>query len=81
MTHNLMLWNFSDSPVHVNVSAPDVPGRLLMRPELLDAKAPSYDENARLRPLKPEKVDKGSLQTGVDLEPWGIAFWSFEETR
>jgi hypothetical protein len=81
MTQNLMLWNFSGSPVHVNVSASDVPGRLLMRPELLDANAPSYDENARLRPLNPTKIDKGNLQTGVDLEPWGIAFWSFEATR
>ena len=81
MTHNLMLWNFSDLPVHVTVSADDVPQRLLMRPELLDATAPSYDENARLRPLNPAKIDKGRLETGVDLEPWGIAFWSFEATR
>jgi hypothetical protein len=81
MTYNLMLWNFSDRPARVNVSANDVPERLLMRPELLDAKAPSYDENARLRPLEPAKIDKGNLQTSVDLEPWGVAFWSFESTR
>lgn len=81
LTNNLMLWNYSDQQVHVNISANDVPERLLMRPELLDAKAPSYDENARLRPLKPAKIDKGSFQAGVDLEPWGIAFWSFEPAR
>jgi len=81
LIQNLMLWNFSSTPVHVNISAKDVPQRLLMRPELLDANAPSYDENARLRPLKPANIDKGTLETGVDLEPWGIAFWSFEATR
>ncbi len=78
LTHNLMLWNFSPTPVHIAISAEDVPELLLMRPELLDAQAPSYDENARLRPLTPEKVEKGKLKLSIDLEPWGVAFWSFE---
>ena len=80
LTHNLMLWNFSPTPVHVTVSSDDVPELLLMRPELLDAKSSSYDENARLRPLTPEKVDKGRMKLSIDLEPWGVAFWSFEPT-
>ena len=78
LTYNLMVWNFSAKPVHVEVAAKDVPRRLLMRPELLDANAPSYDENARLRPLDHARIDPGELHTTVDLEPWGIAFWSFE---
>ncbi len=81
LTHNLMLWNFSPTPVHVTITAADVPELLLMRPELLDANAASYDENARLRPLTPEKVEAGKLKFGIDLEPWGVAFWSFEPTR
>jgi len=81
MTHNLMLWNFSPNPVRVSISAADVPERLLMRPELLDATAPSYDENARLHPLDPAKVEKGAFKTEVALGPWGVAFWSFEPTR
>ncbi|MBV9038572.1 MAG: hypothetical protein JO182_29055 [Acidobacteriaceae bacterium] len=81
LTHNLMLWNFSPTPVHLTIAANDVPESLLMRPEVLDAKSSSYDENARLRPLTPEKVEKGKLKLSVDLEPWGIAFWSFEPTR
>jgi hypothetical protein len=76
-----MLWNFSPTPVHVTINAGDVPELLLMRPELLDANAASYDENARLRPLTPEKVESGNLKFGIDLEPWGVAFWSFEPTR
>jgi hypothetical protein len=81
MTHNLMVWNFSLKPVRVIIAATDVPDRSLMRPELLDATSPSYDENARLRPLDPVKVDKGALKTEVDLDAWGIAFWSFEPAR
>jgi hypothetical protein len=53
----------------------------LIRPEMLDATAPSYDENARLRPLDPSRVEKGDLRTQVDLDAYGIAFWSFEPTR
>jgi xylan 1,4-beta-xylosidase len=81
MTHNLMLWNFSPNPVRISVTAADVPELLLMRPELLDATAASYDENARLRPLPPTKIDTGALKTEVTLDPWGVAFWSFEPTR
>ena len=81
LTHNLMLWNFSPTPVHLTIAANDVPESLLMRPEVLDAKSSSYDENARLRPLTPEKVERGKLKLSVDLEPWGVAFWSFEPTR
>ena len=55
-----------------------VPETLLMRPELLDATVSSYDENARLRPLTPVRVTKGALLTNVDLDAYGIAFWSFE---
>jgi len=81
LTHNLMIWNFSPNPVRINIAGSDVPDAVLMRPELLDATSPSYDENARLRPLDPVKITQGNLKTEVNLEPWGVAFWSFEPTR
>ena len=68
----------SATPVRVTIEGAGVPETLLMRPELLDAAAPSYDENARLRPLTPVRVGKGALLTNVDLDAYGIAFWSFE---
>jgi hypothetical protein len=80
-THNLLVWNFSDQPLRLTVEGSAVPERLLMRPELLDATAPSYDENARLRPLDHVRVEKGDLRTQVDLDAYGIAFWSFEPAR
>ena len=81
LTHNLLLWNYSEQPVRIRIDAADAPGKLLMRPELLDATAPSYDENARLRPLEPVTVSKGPFHTEIELGPWGVAFWSFEPTR
>lgn len=77
-TYNLMVWNYSAVPVKLNVEGKSVPENLLMRPELLDAIAPSADENARLRPLEPVRVARGNLRTTVDLDAHGIAFWSFE---
>ena len=79
-THNLLIWNYSATPVRVSVEGTGAPGKLLMRPELLDATAPSYDENARLRPLDPVRV-QGEVRTEVNLDSYGIAFWSFEPTR
>jgi hypothetical protein len=80
-THNLLIWNFSPQPVRLVIEGSWVPGRLLMRPELLDALAPSYDENARLRPLDPVRIDAADLRTQVELDAYGIAFWSFEPSR
>jgi hypothetical protein len=77
-TNNILLWNFSPNPVHVKVDGSELSKRMLMRPELLDANAPSYDENARLRPLDPVRVDKGDLHTEIELDGYGVAFWIFE---
>ncbi len=80
-THNLLVWNFSPKPLRLSIEGTGVPETLLMRPELLDAVAPSSDENARLRPLDPVRVTKGDLRTQVELDAYGVAFWSFEPTR
>ena len=80
-TYNLLLWNFSATPARVMVEGSGISEKLLMRTELLDATAPSGDENSRLRPLDPVRVDPGNLRTQVDLDHYGIAFWSFEPTR
>jgi hypothetical protein len=77
-TWNLLVWNFSDKPVQVSINGAGVPQPLLMRTELLDALAPSDDENSRLRPLDSVKVPAGELRTDVDLGSYGIAYWSFE---
>jgi len=44
----------------------------------MDAAGPSDDENARLRPLAPVRLDDFSGR-GLDLEPWGMALLSIEK--
>jgi len=79
--NTLLVWNYSPDPVRLKVEGEGVPTRVLMRTEVLDANGPSSDENQRLRPLSHSRVEKGTLRTEVDLEPWGIGYWSFEATR
>ena len=66
LTNNLLIWNFSPQPVKVTIDAKDAPGKLLVRPELLDAMAASSDENARLRPLNPVTIEPGAFHTEVE---------------
>lgn len=47
----------------------------------LDAASPSSDENARLRPLNDLTLKPGSGPVKIQLEPFGVEFWSLEETR
>jgi len=47
---------------------------------MLDAEAPSQDENARLRPLPDMKVVPGAQPLEVQLEPYGIESWAMEPT-
>ena len=45
--YNVLLWNFSNSPVQVEMTLKDVPGPLTAKPILLDAATPSNDEIAQ----------------------------------
>ncbi len=74
----LLLWNFSASPATVDLTLENIPKETLMRHMTLDALAPSSDENARLRPAHGIKKDKGDHHTQVNLDPYGVQFWSFE---
>jgi hypothetical protein len=47
----------------------------------LDAKAPSSDENARLRPPSDMTLKPGAGPAEIQLEPFGLEFWSLEKTR
>ena len=76
--NNLLLWNYSAEPVSVKLAGKGLPTSALMRSEVLDPVTPSYDENQRLRPVAQSRVEKGDWNTDIQLEPWGIAYWSFE---
>jgi hypothetical protein len=46
---------------------------------MLDAAAPSDDENARLRPFPSRVLKLGRMQTQFDLNSYGIRFLALEK--
>lgn len=75
---SLMFWNFSASPVTVKIDARGLPGTLTAHRRMLDAETPFQDENARLRPLDDTSLTQDSAPVEVNLEPFGVQFWSLE---
>jgi hypothetical protein len=76
---NVLLWNFSGQPARVALDLEGLPGNRLVRPITLDALAPSSDENARLRPAPTARLARGSHRLDIDLSPFAVKSWSFEE--
>jgi hypothetical protein len=68
LTDNLLLWNFSDQPVRIEISG--WPAKAKPRRLVLDALNGNNDENLRLKPTAPAEP--------IILGPWGIEFWYSE---
>ena len=79
--HSLLVWNFSADPVSLEVDPRDVPAPLVAKRRTLDAASPSSDENARLRPLDDLTLKPGTGPVKIQLEPYGVEFWSLEKSR
>ena len=75
---NLLLWNFSNAAVAVEISIAGHVRDLRTRHVSLDATAVSDDENARLRPEPYAKLAKGDQTWRLQLEPYAVQYWSFE---
>jgi xylan 1,4-beta-xylosidase len=75
---NLLLWNFSAAAVDVELSLKALPARSRSRHVVLDALAPSQDENARLRPDPFVKIDNADQHLNLKLEPYAVHYWYFE---
>ena len=76
--YNLLLWNFSSSPVQVEATFEDMPGNMTAKPVVLDAATPNNDEIARLKPERPFRLEADKPSFRIPFEPYGIRFWSFE---
>jgi xylan 1,4-beta-xylosidase len=76
--HNLMLWNFSPSPVPLELSFQDLPGNVRIRHLILDANTASSDENARLRPEPSTSLKNGDPCLSLTLKAYAVHYWSFE---
>jgi xylan 1,4-beta-xylosidase len=78
LMHNVMLWNYSDKPVQVNVNLAALPAEMRVRHITLDATVSAGEENHRLRPEPYSNLKKGDQKMTLQLEPWAIHYWSFE---
>lgn len=76
--YNLVLWNFSASPVQAALSLVGLPKDLRARHLVLDAVAPGNDENIRLRPDPARNLRVDDPNLAVPLAPWAVHYWSFE---
>lgn len=76
--HNMMLWNFSDQTVEVELSLNDMPKDMRTRHIVLEANSTGLDENQRLRPEPFVYIKKGNYKTTLKLEPWAVHYWSLE---
>ncbi|MGC8834618.1 MAG: GH39 family glycosyl hydrolase [Armatimonadota bacterium] len=76
--YNLLLWNFSNSAVSVELSLLGLPKRLQVRRITLDAETPSDEENMRLRPEPPTALQEGDQKLSIRFEPYEVHYWSFE---
>ena len=75
---NLLLWNFSNSPVPVDISLTGHTRDLRVRHVVLDAATSNDDENARLRPEPYATLKQGGQTWQLQLEPYAVHYWSLE---
>ena len=75
---NLLVWNFSSAPVVVELSCGGLRAGSRSRHLVLDASGADNDENSRLRPDAPAKLDERGLHLQLTLDPYAIHYWSFE---
>jgi xylan 1,4-beta-xylosidase len=76
--YNLLLWNFSASPVQVELTFENMPGNMTAKPVILDAATSNNDEISRLRPESPFQLKAEKSTYRISFEAYGVRFWSFE---
>ncbi len=81
LTYNVLLWNYSATPAHLDLAIEDAPSDLTLRQLFLDAAAPSDDENVRLRPVPARHLKQTGEHIKVDLGSYGISFLALEKNR
>ena len=76
--YNLLLWNFSASPIQVELTFENMPANMTAKPVVLDAATTSNDEISRLRPESSFQLKTDQPGFSIAFEPYGVRFWSFE---
>jgi xylan 1,4-beta-xylosidase len=76
--HNILLWNFSGSDYKAEITLKNLPADVRTRHVQLDAAAAGDDENVRLRPDPFRKLPKGDQRIEIQLDAFGMHYWSIE---
>jgi hypothetical protein len=76
---NVVVWNFSALPQDLDLTLKGLPGKMRTRHIVLDAAAPSADENARLRPDPAVDMPQGDQTLHLHLDAYALHYWSFVE--
>ena len=76
--NNLLLWNFSQQTVPVELTLAGHTNDLRTRHIVLDAVSAGDDENTRLRPEPFATLKKGNQQLNLHFAPYSVHYWSFE---
>jgi len=76
--YNMLVWNFSSSPINVNLAFGNAPGNLKAMPIVLDATTANNDENSQLIFENPIELKRDKASLTVLMQPYGMRFWSIE---
>ncbi|MCL4783784.1 MAG: hypothetical protein KJZ70_12180 [Bryobacterales bacterium] len=71
----LLLWNFSEGPVSLDVALRDLPFDARVVRRSLDGRTANGDENFRLPVLKDLRFPAGESRQELELGPFGIQYW------
>ena len=72
--YNLLLWNFSASPIQVELTLENMPGSMTAKPVVLDAATSNNNEIVRLRPESPFQLKADQPAFRIFFEPYGVRF-------
>lgn len=75
--YNVLIWNFSQKPVHVDVHLEGVISDMKLSPRILDSTAASSDENVRMRPVHSTIILAKKPNIAVDLDTYGVQLLTF----
>ncbi len=73
--YNILVWNYSDHAVQVEIAVDGAPKKLAGTHQMLDARGPSDDDIHRIRLLDYVSVEPGKGGLRADLDAYGVHYW------
>jgi len=77
----VLLWNFSKNPVRVGVAVEGATSDLRVERVVLNARALATPGDGPLYPQAPLRLTAGNMRAVIDLEAYGISYWSLRQGK